>query len=148
MTRFQIVTAVLDAELAKPYASPESDCFILGLRLADALDPTLGLVEKFGGTYTSLHDAQRVLRRQGFKSLRAAFEAHFEPCAPAAARFGDLVIINIQAGPRRTAEHVGVCLGTRFRTKLETGPAWHTLNEVTAAFRTGPRRPETEGGRA
>lgn len=143
MNRYDAVLSVIETELAKGYEPGKSDCFMLGLRLADALDPGLGLVERYGGSYTTLAGALRVLRRHGFETLRDAFEAHFTSCPPAAAGFGDLVIVAMPARRGRMAEHVGICVGTRFLTKTEAGRSWHGIGEVTAAFRTGPR--ETAG---
>ena len=130
--RFQIVAETLKAELAKPYAYGESDCFFLGCRMADALDPSLGLVGKYSGSYTTLAGAQRALRRRKCKSLVQLFARHLTPCGAAEARTGDLVILQI--GP---AEHVGICMATRFVTKTERGRTDHNLSDCIAAFRLG-----------
>ncbi|WP_246671795.1 hypothetical protein [Mesorhizobium sp. B2-2-3] len=130
--RFEIVAETLKAEMAKPYVYGESDCFFLGCRMADALDTTLGLVKKYSGSYTTLAGAQRALRRRKCKSLVQLFARHLEPCAPAEARTGDLVIL--QVGP---AEHVGICMATRFVTKTERGRADYDLSACKAAFRLG-----------
>ncbi|WP_048648941.1 DUF6950 family protein [Nitratireductor soli] len=141
MTRFEIATAVIEAELDKAYLPGESDCLFLGLRVADALDPSLGLVERYWRAYTTLAGGHRAMVKAGFKSIEAFLESHLKRCAPAQAQFGDLVILGLPAGSRR-ADHVAVCIGTRFATKLETGGSLHMIDEVTAAFRTGaPHEP-------
>ena len=102
MNRFLIVEATLSRELAKPYAYGSADCFFLGLAVADALEGAVHS-SKYAGSYSSLTGAQRALRRRGHKSLVSFFGALFPACAPAAARFGDLVILRLSDG----AEHVG-----------------------------------------
>jgi len=104
-----------------------SDCFFVGCRTADALDPKLLLVEKYVGSYSTLAGAQRALRRRKCKSLAELFARHLTPCAPAQAQLGDLVIINMGDG-----DHVGA----QFITKTVSGPSFHGLSECTAAFRT------------
>lgn len=130
--RFRIVAETMRQEMAKPYAYGEADCFFLGCQMADALNPKLGLVAKYSGSYSTLAGAQRALRRRKCKSLAELFAQHLEPCAPAEARIGDLVIIRL-AG----VEHVGICLGTRFVTKTERGRADYPLSDCIAAFRLG-----------
>jgi len=82
-SRFHIVTATLTAELAKPYVYGESDCFFLGCRVADALDPALGLVDRYWRAYSTLAGAQRALRKHGCKSIAELYQRHLSPCAPA-----------------------------------------------------------------
>jgi hypothetical protein len=131
-SRFDTVARTLKAELAKPYVYGEADCFFLGCRMADALMPGLDLVAKYSGSYTTLLGAQRALRRRKCTSLVELFARHLEPCAPAEARLGDLVIIHVKG-----AEHVGICLGTRFATKTERGRTDFELADCIAAFRLG-----------
>lgn len=131
--RFETVRDTLAAELAKPYTYGDSDCFFLGCQMADALDPKLGLVEKYHGSYSSLRGAQTALRRRKCKSIAELFARDLEPCGPAEARLGDLVILHLEDG----AEHVGICLGARFVTKTEQGRSDHTLFDCIAAFRCG-----------
>lgn len=137
MNRFRIVEATLNAELAKPYAygTPEqSDCFMMGCALVDALEGTQ-IARKYAGAYKTLAGAQRALRKRGFKSLIEFWAAELgRPSVGAAeARFGDLVILRLADGD----EHVGVCLGTRFVTKTEKGREDHGLSDVVAAFHIG-----------
>jgi NlpC/P60 family. len=137
MNRFRTVEATLNAELAKPYAygTPEkSDCFMMGCALVDALEGTQ-IAGKYAGAYKTLAGAQRALRKRGFKSLIDFWTAELgRPSVSAAgARFGDLVILRLADG----AEHVGVCLGTRFVTKTEKGREDHGLSDVVAAFHLG-----------
>lgn len=131
--RFEVVARVLGKELAKPYTYGEADCFFLGCRMADALDPALDLVKRYTGAYTTLRGAQTALRRRGCKSLVELFSRHLDACAPAEARLGDLVILRLEDG----AEHVGICLGARFVTKTAQGRSDHTLSDCIAAFRAG-----------
>ena len=86
----------------------------------------------YKGRYRTLAGAQRALRREGHTSLVTFFAAHLETCAPAAARIGDLAIIQLGE-----AEHVGVCVGTKFLTKTETGASFHDVTRVKAAFLAG-----------
>jgi len=137
MNRFRKVEATLTAELAKPYAygnPAQSDCFFMGLALVDALEGTQG-ARKYAGSYKTLAGAQRALRRRGHASLVSFFAAELDrpPRGGAEARFGDLVILRLADG----AEHVGVCLGTRFRTKTPDGARDYPLDTVVAAFHIG-----------
>jgi hypothetical protein len=134
--RYRTVREVLSAEMARPYgygwANSHSDCFFTGCRVADALDPSLRLVETYRGAYTTLSGAQRALRRRGFTSLRALFQTHLKPCSPAAGRVGDLAILLLADG-----EHVGVFDGHGIVTKTPRGRSVHMAAEAIAAFRTG-----------
>ena len=130
-SRFEIVKSVIDSEMAKPYShKPAADCFFFGCRVADALDPSLGLEAKYAGSYTTLRGAQMALRRRGYKSLSDLFSAHLESCAPAEARIGDIGILKLKDG-----EHVGVCIGMKFITKTTRGRALHDLADCISAFR-------------
>ncbi len=130
--RFRTVEATIAGELAKPYVYGESDCFFLGCRMADALDPSLGLVDRYWRSYSTLSGAQRALRRRMCKSLVELFERHLDPIAPAMARIGDIAVLDL-AG----AEHVAICLGARFITRTEHGRSFHGVAECAAAFRAG-----------
>ncbi|WP_246666017.1 hypothetical protein [Aquamicrobium sp. LC103] len=131
-TRFEIVAVVVEKEMAKAYRYGTADCFFFGCRVADALDKRLKLTSTYRGSYKTLLGAQRALRRRGFKSLVDLFATHLEPCAPAAARMGDVVILQLD-----NAEHVGICNGARFVTKTERGRSFHDLSAVKAAFHVG-----------
>jgi hypothetical protein len=131
MSRFETVDATLKAELEKPYAFGIADCFFLGIAMLDALSGSDNR-GKFGKAYRTMAGAQRALRRRGHTSLVQLFETLAEPCAPAAARLGDIVIL--QLGPH---EHVGICLGSRFITKTDKGASYHALADCIAAFRAG-----------
>jgi len=130
--RFAIVAATVQAEFAKPYVYGEADCFFLGLRMVDALDPSLRLVEHYAATYATLLGANKALRKRGFKTLADLFASHLEPCVPAEARLGDIVILQLGK-----MQHVGICLGNRFVTKTDAGRSDHLLGDVIAAFRVG-----------
>ncbi len=130
MSRFETVQSVLVAELAKPYIYGESDCFFLGCQMADALDPSRGMVGKYRRSYRTLAGAQRALRKRGHKSLTTFFAAHLEPTAPAQAMFGDLAIVVVDGG-----EHVAICLGDRFTSKTASGEVNFRLPDCVAAFR-------------
>lgn len=131
-SRFEIVSATLSAELAAPYIDGAGDCFCMGCRVADALDPSLGLAALYVGRYTTLKGAHRALRREGCKCLADLFSRHLAPCGPAEARLGDLVVMRFDS-----AEHVGICVGRRFVTKTERGRSDRDLGDVIAAFRVG-----------
>lgn len=137
MNRFRLVQATLERELAKPYAygDPDrSDCFMMGCALVDGLEGR-SLVETYAGVYKTLLGAQKALIKRGFASLADFWAAELDrsSVAPAEAQLGDLVILKLSDG----AEHVAVCLGTRFRTKTPEGATDHTLADVVAAFHIG-----------
>jgi hypothetical protein len=137
MNRFRIVEATLNAELAKPYAygdPKQSDCFMMGCALVDALEGRQ-MVKTYAGAYKTLAGAQKALRKRGFKSLVDFWttELGHPPVGGAEARFGDLVILKLTDG----VEHVGICVGTRFRTKTPAGCEDHGLADVVAAFHLG-----------
>ncbi len=131
-TRFEIVSSVIDAEMAKPYTFGTADCFFFGCRVADALDTNLNLAETFTGRYRSARGAQRALRKEGHTSLVGLFSGHLDACPPAQARIGDLAVIVLSDG-----EHVGVCVGQKFITKTARGQSFHDMATVSAAFRAG-----------
>ncbi|MBN7804917.1 C40 family peptidase [Agrobacterium rosae] len=134
MNRFRVVEATLNAELAKPYAYGTADCFMLGCAMVDSL-AGLDTAKKYGGSYKTLVGAQKALRKRKHKSLVTFFAAELdqEPKGAAEARLGDLVILRLADG----AEHVGICLGTRFVTKTPDGRQDYSLSEVIAAFHIG-----------
>ena len=137
MNRFRVVEATLERELAKPYAygNPEqSDCFMMGCALVDAIEGRQ-LVKTYAGSYKTLAGAQKALRKRKFASLVDFFtkELGRPPVGAAEALTGDLVILKLADG----AEHVGVCVGRRFVTKTPTGRQDHDLGEVIAAFHLG-----------
>jgi hypothetical protein len=134
MNRFRTVEALIHAELAKPYAYGEGDCFSLGCALVDALEGT-SLVKKYSKAYRTLAGAQKALRKRGFKSLVDfwAVELGRPSTGAADARFGDLVVLRLADG----AEHVGVCVGSRFITKEPSGRTDHGIADVIACFHIG-----------
>lgn len=130
--RFAIVATTISAEFAKPYVYGASDCFFLGLRMADALDPSLDLVVRYSDTYSTLLGANKALRKRGFSSLADLFGSHLETCGAAEARTGDIVILQLGK-----MQHVGICLANRFVTKTDAGRSDHLIGDVVAAFRAG-----------
>lgn len=134
MNRFRIVEAALNAELAKPYAYGTADCFFMGCAMIDALTGA-ETAKKYVGSYKTLAGAQKALRKRKHKSLVTFFAAELEqePKGGAEARMGDIVILRLADG----AEHVGICLGTRFVTKTPNGRQDYSLGEVIAAFHIG-----------
>ncbi|MET3925544.1 hypothetical protein [Devosia sp. 2618] len=131
-TRFEIAARIIEQEMAKPYTPGSADCFFFGLQTADALDSSLGLVTRYAKAYRTLAGAQRALRRLGYTSLVALFSTHFEQCAPAMARVGDLAVILLTDG-----EHVGICVGQKFITKTARGQSFHDMPSILAAFHVG-----------
>ena len=130
--RFRVVEATIAAELAKPYVYGESDCFLLGCRTADALDPNLGLVDRYWKSYSTLSGAQRALRRRNCRSLAELFARHLQSIAPAMARMGDIAVLSFNG-----EEHVAICVTGRFVTRTERGSAFHGVTDCLAAFRVG-----------
>jgi hypothetical protein len=131
MTRFEIVAATLSAEMAKPYEYGIADCFFLGIAMIDALAGSEHR-KTYSKDYRTILGAQKALRKRGHKSLVTFFETIAQPCAPAAARLGDIVILQLGSH-----EHVGICLGSRFVTKTDQGQSYHSLSDCIAAFRAG-----------
>lgn len=146
MTDVAAIMSTIEAELAKPYVEGESDCLFMGLAVADALDPSRGLVERYRGVYSTLPGARRALLKAGFKTVEAFLESHLKPLAPARARIGDLVTLHLPVSANRMATHVGVCIGARFVTKLETGRSFYRLMDVAQAFRAAPDTAATGAG--
>lgn len=132
MTRFEIVMPVIEAELAKPYAYGTADCFFFGCRVADALDPSLGLAKTYAGAYKTYKGAQRAMWKRGFTSISDLFDKHLERIGAAKARFGDIAVLLFPDG-----EHVGVCIGSGFMTKTQAGRVTRGLDAVKAAYRVG-----------
>lgn len=137
MNRFRVVEQVLAEELGKPYdyGNPEkSDCFFMGCAMIDALTGSKH-VAKYAGTYDSLIGAQKALRRRKHKSLVTFFSSLLdqEPVGAAQARMGDIAVLLLPDG----AEHVAICVGTRFITKTPNGRQDHDFTEVIAAFQIG-----------
>lgn len=132
MTRFEIVSRVIEEEMAKPYEFGSADCFLLGCRVADALDPSRGMTATYSGRYKTQKQAQRLLLKLGHRSLVGLLETHLEPCGPALARMGDIVVVD-----RDGEEHITICsTSTRFIGKIETGRTWFWLDDAVKAFRT------------
>lgn len=132
MTRYEIVSRVIAEEMARPYKYGEADCWLFGCRIADALDPSRKMAATYEGRYKTQKAAQRLLLKMGHRSLADVLRTHLEECPPAAARMGDLVVVD-----RDGEEHVAICTtSTRFLGKIESGPVWFALQDVTAAFRT------------
>jgi hypothetical protein len=107
---------------------------MMGCALVDALEGRQ-LVKTYAGAYKTLAGAQKALRKRGFTSLVDFWTAELgrPPVGAAEAKIGDLVILKLSDG----AEHVGVCVGTRFRTKTPVGRQDYGLSEVVAAFHLG-----------
>ncbi len=137
MSRFQVVSDTLKAELAKPYSYGSTDCFFTGLAMIDALNGT-SLVATYQCRYKTLVGAQKALRAEGHKSLVSFFEAIGGPrIAPLQATFGDIGVIALPVeGKKRLAEHVGVHDGRQWVVKTETGTLTFDSAQALAAFRT------------
>jgi hypothetical protein len=131
MTRFEVASPVINAEMKKPYRYGESDCFFFGCRVADAFDPSRALCEKYAGIYTTLLGAQKALRKRGFERLADLFANHLTPIGPAMAQYGDVAVLSLDG-----ADHVAVCVGSQFMTRTEKGASLYPLSFVSAAFRT------------
>lgn len=134
MNRYRIVEQTLNAELEKPYSFGIADCFMMGCAMVDALSGR-EMANKYQGSYKTLAGAQRALRKRKHKSLATFFAAELEqdPKGAAEAQLGDLVILRLSDG----AEHVAICVGSRFATKTPRGREDHGLSEVIAAFSIG-----------
>lgn len=132
MSRYDTVMRVIEEEMAEPYQYGEADCFLLGCCMADALDPSRRMYATYAGTYKTQKQAQRLTVEMGCRSLVEVLGQHLERCPPAAARLGDLVVVN-----RDGEEHVAICTtSARFLGKTPAGPVWFALGDVIAAFRT------------
>lgn len=79
------------------FAYGEDDCATLHADVCRALtgiDPMNGL----RGAYVSKTAAARLMKKRGFASHEAALDAHFERCAPAMARRGDIGLVETESG--------------------------------------------------
>lgn len=134
VSRFGIVSRVMAGELGKPYAFGVADCFMLGCAMIDALTGSAHC-ETYGGSYGTLAEAQKALRKQGCKGLAQFFrKLGLEPVTPSLCRIGDIAILEIDHKGRK-AEHVAIFNGRTFTTKTETGSASHGYDAVKAAFK-------------
>ena len=132
MTRFEIATPVIEAELVKPYAYGVSDCFLLAAKVATALQPECTLLDEYEGRYKTKLGAQRIMMRAGFVSLTDLVDKHFKRRPPASAVYGDIAVVTLPDG-----EHFAVCVGQRFVVKLPHKPTFCDLGTVKAAYQVG-----------
>lgn len=137
MSRFQVVSDTLKAELAKPYSYGSTDCFFTGLRIVDAIRGTKH-VNTYKNRYKTLVGAQKALRNDGHKTLTTFLEAlSLSRIAPLQAIIGDIGVIALPVeGKNRLAEHVGVHDGRQWIVKTETGTLNFDSAQAQAAFRT------------
>ncbi|PCI03433.1 MAG: hypothetical protein COB78_10775 [Hyphomicrobiales bacterium] len=129
MSRFEAVNSVILAEMAKPYSYGCSDCFFLALAVIDRLQNTK-LKKKYSGIYTTFSGAQKAMRKRKFKSIGDLFAKHLEQIAPAMARLGDVVVLEVDG-----KEHSAICTGGAFLTRVEGGTSIHSLADVKSAFK-------------
>lgn len=134
MNRFRIVEAALRREWAKPYLPGISDCLFMGFAVTDDLTGS-ALAAKYATAYRTLAGAQRALRRRGFTNLTEAWSVELSqaPQPGAVARFGDVAIVRNAGG----VEHVAICVGVRFASKIESGRRDFALSDVISAFHIG-----------
>ena len=132
MTRFETLTPIIEAELAKPYAYGDSDCFLLAAKVAAALQPECTLLAEYVGRYKTKLGAHRIMMRAGFVSLTDLLDKHFPRRAPATATYGDVAVVTLSDG-----EHFAVCVGQRFVVKLPRGATFCDLGTVKAAYQVG-----------
>lgn len=128
MSRVRIVTDIITAARAEPYAYGSNDCFFLGLKVIDALQGT-GHVHAFAGSYTTLLGANRTLRRRGHKSVVTLYAELVEPIAWGSARIGDVAVVD-SAG----VEHVAVHGGQSWLSITAEGPMSWPLEAAKQAF--------------
>ncbi|AZN72735.1 hypothetical protein D5400_16935 [Georhizobium profundi] len=130
-SRFEIVSKTVRPLLAEPYAYGTADCFITALAVADALGGT-EIAKIYRGRYRTKTGAGRLLRRLGHSSLVTLVDTHFQRCAPAEARVGDIAIVLAEDG-----EHLAVCAGQAFIVKTERGRRDFPVSTCIAAYRAG-----------
>ncbi|MBL4767626.1 MAG: hypothetical protein JKY94_07920 [Rhodobacteraceae bacterium] len=129
MSRYDDVNDIIQAEMAVAYTYGESDCFFLALAVIDRLQKTK-LKNKYSGIYTTFRGAQQAMRKRKFKSIGDLFAKHLDPIAPAMARLGDVVVLEIDG-----KEHSAICTGGQFLTRVAGGRSVHSLVDVKSAFK-------------
>ena len=136
MSRFDIVDATLKSELPKPYALGQSDCFLMGMAMVDAIKGT-DHVSFYQGRYNSLTGAKRVLRGDGHKDLASLLQAlDLGRIAPLQAIMGDIAVIGVEVkGKKPVANHVGVHNGRGWVVKADSGVLNFDSAQAMAAFR-------------
>ena len=133
-SRFETVTLIMESEMVMPYCYGKSDCFFLALAVIDALRGCV-LQKEYAGIYTTFNGAQRAMKKRGFVSMGDLFARHLEPIAPAMAKFGDVVVLEISGPNNQMMEHSAICVGGQFITRTLGGLSSHGLGAVKSAFR-------------
>ncbi|WP_422371351.1 DUF6950 family protein [Hoeflea sp.] len=129
MNRATVVSEIIKAARAEPYAYGINDCFFLGLKVIDALQGT-SHVDAYTGSYSTLKGAQKALRKHDHTSLITFLSELGEPVAWGRSRIGDIAIVEVDG-----AEHVGIHGGQSWHSITEAGPAAWPLHFAKRAFR-------------
>lgn len=127
--RWQVVLDVVSKQLQQKYKPGRSDCFITGLRVADAISGS-NLSKQYAGVYKSRKTGEEYMQRMGFYSLADLLATHFEKTTPATMQWGDLGVVVTEDG-----EHVAVCMGSVFIVKNSVGQSNFSLSQVEAGFK-------------
>ncbi|MEM1375867.1 MAG: hypothetical protein AAGG69_00615 [Pseudomonadota bacterium] len=131
MSRFDVVCKLLDEGRAADYAYGRNDCFMLGMRVIDALRGTEFEV-RYRGRYRTLRGAKTALRKEGHTSivglLRDILDA--EPIG-----FGSAVVGDVAVCEREGREHMTVFGGNAWHAISAEGDLAFTHADVKAAFK-------------
>ena len=133
MSRFEIVSETVTAELAKPYEYGVADCFMMGLEVVDAIRGTSHR-KAYLGRYSTYPDAHKVLKKDGFKTLADLLrdKIGLTEIGFGTATVGDIALVSVGDG----RDHVSVFTGgLGFLTKTESGPEKFGTEYVKICFR-------------
>lgn len=128
MTRFEVVSNVLQTAISEPYKYGSNDCFFLGLKTIDALTGTQW-VKHYSGAYKTLLGANRALRRRGHASLVDLYRELVLPIAWGRSRIGDVAVIEVGG-----VEHIAVHGGQSWHSITEAGHIVWPLDHAKQAF--------------
>lgn len=123
------VRRILADEAEKPYCFGGSDCFIIALRVIDALRGT-HFTDRHYGTYSTFGGAQRELARHGYKSLVGFFDDRLERIDTLRCEPGDVAVVH-----DGQFEHTAICVGRQFVAKTKDGRGVFSADAVLAAYR-------------
>lgn len=122
---------VTEKHLRLPGAWGESDCV---MTVGEAIEAVTGdnPFAKFQGRYTTETGAARVMRKDGYATLEAAFDAYFAACPRLKAQRGDVGIV--MQGGQPTA-----CYLTEYgaAAKGPSGLIFHAQTDLVRAYRIG-----------
>lgn len=127
--RFAIVSEIVNSEISKKYKPGSCDCFITGMKVADAINGT-GLSDKYRKVYKTRKQSEKYMKDMGFKSLSDLLSTHFDEIAPASMVWGDIGVV-VSNGD----EHIAICCGGTFIVRGIKGREVFALSDVVKGFK-------------